>query len=156
MTVPADLDRRFREAAVEARLLDAGYDVFDSPVGPLLVAATDRGQDASQAQFVWNGPDGVRIDRRYRLEPGSYVLTLTDTLRNDGGDTWRASAYQPDYAPIEAVRPETDDGPRCEIWTIEPPVAEVMTCEAICAALGPPFRISRQSMVSMSHMMVLV
>ena len=34
MTVPADLDRRFREAAVEARLLDAGYDVFDSPVGP--------------------------------------------------------------------------------------------------------------------------
>ena len=43
MTVPADLDRRFRQAAVEARLLDAGYDVFDSPVGPLLVAATDRG-----------------------------------------------------------------------------------------------------------------
>jgi methylated-DNA-[protein]-cysteine S-methyltransferase len=43
MTVPADLDRRFRDAAVEARLLDAGYDVVDSPVGPLLVAATDRG-----------------------------------------------------------------------------------------------------------------
>ena len=43
MTVPADLDRRFRDAAVEARLLDAGYDVVDSPVGQLLVAATDRG-----------------------------------------------------------------------------------------------------------------
>lgn len=43
MTVPADLDRRFRDAAVEAHLLDAGYDVVDSPVGPLLVAATDRG-----------------------------------------------------------------------------------------------------------------
>jgi methylated-DNA-[protein]-cysteine S-methyltransferase len=43
MTVPTDLDRRFRDAAVEARLLDAAYDIVDSPVGPLLVAATDRG-----------------------------------------------------------------------------------------------------------------
>lgn len=43
MTVPADLDRRFREAAVQARLLDAGYDIVESPIGPLLVAATDRG-----------------------------------------------------------------------------------------------------------------
>jgi len=43
MTVPADLDRRFRAAAVQAGLLDAGYDVVDSPIGPLLVAATDLG-----------------------------------------------------------------------------------------------------------------
>jgi methylated-DNA-[protein]-cysteine S-methyltransferase len=43
MTVPTELDRRFREAAVRSGLLDAGYDVIDSPVGALLVAATDRG-----------------------------------------------------------------------------------------------------------------
>lgn len=43
MTVPTDLDRRFREAAVRAELLDAAYDVVDSPIGPLLAAATDRG-----------------------------------------------------------------------------------------------------------------
>ena len=43
MTVPTDLDRRFRDAAVRAGLLDAGYDVVDTPIGPLLVAATDRG-----------------------------------------------------------------------------------------------------------------
>lgn len=43
MTVPTELDRRFRDAAVQAGLLDAGYDVVASPVGPLLVAATDRG-----------------------------------------------------------------------------------------------------------------
>jgi methylated-DNA-[protein]-cysteine S-methyltransferase len=43
MTVPTDLDRRFREAATRAGLLDAGFDVVDSPIGPLLVAATDRG-----------------------------------------------------------------------------------------------------------------
>ena len=43
MTVPADLDRRFRDAAVEARLLDAAYDVIDTELGPLLAAVTERG-----------------------------------------------------------------------------------------------------------------
>jgi len=42
-TIPTDLDRSFREAAVAADLLDAGYDVVDTPIGPLLVAVTDRG-----------------------------------------------------------------------------------------------------------------
>ena len=44
-TVPVspELDRRFREAAATAGLLDVGFDVVESPVGPLLVAATDRG-----------------------------------------------------------------------------------------------------------------
>ena len=43
MSVPAGLDRLFRETAVRSGLLDVGYDVVDSPIGPLLVAATDRG-----------------------------------------------------------------------------------------------------------------
>jgi methylated-DNA-[protein]-cysteine S-methyltransferase len=43
MTVSADLDQRFRESAARSGLLDAGYDVVDSPLGPLLLAATDRG-----------------------------------------------------------------------------------------------------------------
>ena len=43
MTVSNDLDRRFRDAAARAGLLDAAYDIVDSPVGPLLVAATERG-----------------------------------------------------------------------------------------------------------------
>ena len=43
MTVPTELDLRFRAAAARSGLLDAGYDIVDSPVGPLLVAATDRG-----------------------------------------------------------------------------------------------------------------
>jgi methylated-DNA-[protein]-cysteine S-methyltransferase len=43
VTVSADLDRRFRAAAAAAGLLDVAYDVVDSPLGPLLVAATPRG-----------------------------------------------------------------------------------------------------------------
>jgi methylated-DNA-[protein]-cysteine S-methyltransferase len=42
-TVPDQLDRRFREAAASAGLLDVAYDYTDSPVGRLLVAASDRG-----------------------------------------------------------------------------------------------------------------
>jgi methylated-DNA-[protein]-cysteine S-methyltransferase len=43
MTVSPDLDRRFRDAAAELGLIDVGYDVVDSPIGDLLVAASDRG-----------------------------------------------------------------------------------------------------------------
>jgi methylated-DNA-[protein]-cysteine S-methyltransferase len=41
--VPADLDRRFREAAASSGLVDVAYELHESPVGELLVAATDRG-----------------------------------------------------------------------------------------------------------------
>ena len=43
MTISSDLDRRFRDAAATLGLLDVGYDVLESPIGPLLVAASDRG-----------------------------------------------------------------------------------------------------------------
>jgi methylated-DNA-[protein]-cysteine S-methyltransferase len=43
MTVPTHLDRRFRDAAAELGLLDVGFDVVESPLGPLLVAASDHG-----------------------------------------------------------------------------------------------------------------
>jgi methylated-DNA-[protein]-cysteine S-methyltransferase len=43
MTVPTTLDQRFRDAAAREGLLDVGFDVVDSPVGELLVAATPRG-----------------------------------------------------------------------------------------------------------------
>ena len=40
MSVTTELDQRFREAAAAKGLLDVGFDVVDSPIGPLLVAAT--------------------------------------------------------------------------------------------------------------------
>ncbi|HXV35096.1 MAG TPA: methylated-DNA--[protein]-cysteine S-methyltransferase [Gaiellaceae bacterium] len=42
-TVPDSLDRRFRDAAAAEGLLDVAYDFTDSPVGRLLVAASERG-----------------------------------------------------------------------------------------------------------------
>jgi methylated-DNA-[protein]-cysteine S-methyltransferase len=43
MTVPAALDDRFRERAAAEGELDVAYTLADSPVGDLLVAATNRG-----------------------------------------------------------------------------------------------------------------
>jgi methylated-DNA-[protein]-cysteine S-methyltransferase len=43
MNVTPDLDHRFREAALREGLIDVRYDIVDSPVGELFVAATDRG-----------------------------------------------------------------------------------------------------------------
>jgi methylated-DNA-[protein]-cysteine S-methyltransferase len=41
--VPKELDQRFRDAAAIAGLLDVSYDIADTPIGPLLVAVTERG-----------------------------------------------------------------------------------------------------------------
>ena len=43
MSIPMDLDRRFRDAAARSGMLDAGYDLVETPLGELLVAAADRG-----------------------------------------------------------------------------------------------------------------
>ncbi len=43
MTVSPDLDRRFRDAAAAAGLIDVAYDLVETPVGELLVAVTGRG-----------------------------------------------------------------------------------------------------------------
>ena len=43
MNVTPDLDSRFRAAALREGLVDVRFDSFDSPVGELFVAATERG-----------------------------------------------------------------------------------------------------------------
>jgi methylated-DNA-[protein]-cysteine S-methyltransferase len=41
--VPKTLDRRFREAAGDSGLVDVSFDIADTPIGPLLLAVTERG-----------------------------------------------------------------------------------------------------------------
>jgi methylated-DNA-[protein]-cysteine S-methyltransferase len=43
MKVSPELDRRFRDAAADAGLLDVAYDMVDTPIGQLFVAATEGG-----------------------------------------------------------------------------------------------------------------
>ena len=43
MTISNDLDRRFREAALALKLVDLGFDVVETPIGPLFVGASKQG-----------------------------------------------------------------------------------------------------------------
>jgi methylated-DNA-[protein]-cysteine S-methyltransferase len=63
MTVPPDLDRRFRDAAVTLDLVDVGFDVVDSPIGPLFVAASDRGL----AAISFRSDPEEQLDRLARI-----------------------------------------------------------------------------------------
>ena len=68
-TVPPALDRRFRDAASSEPVLDAAFDVLDSPIGPLLVAATPGG--VCRIAF---DPDADRELDRLAATAGARVL----------------------------------------------------------------------------------
>jgi methylated-DNA-[protein]-cysteine S-methyltransferase len=68
MNVTPELDARFRALAIREGLVDVRYDVVDSPIGDLLVAATERG--LARIHFGSNGQEeelarifGVRVLR---------------------------------------------------------------------------------------------
>jgi methylated-DNA-[protein]-cysteine S-methyltransferase len=69
MTVSPDLDRRFREAASTLGLVDIGFDIVDSPIGELLVAASDRGLAS-----IWFDPDPATDLERLTRIAGPRVL----------------------------------------------------------------------------------
>jgi methylated-DNA-[protein]-cysteine S-methyltransferase len=104
VTVSPALDRRFREAALADGALDVAYDIADTPVGPLLVAATDRGlarisfdpdPDAVQEQLargfgrrllrVPRAVDGVRrqLDEYFEGRRHDFELELDLRLANE-------------------------------------------------------------------------
>ena len=75
MTVPADLDRRFRDAAVRVDLLDAAYDVIESELGPLLATVTDRGL----ARIAYDADPERELERLARVA-GPRVLRAPRAL----------------------------------------------------------------------------
>jgi methylated-DNA-[protein]-cysteine S-methyltransferase len=69
MTVPAELDRRFRDAAAASGLLDVAYDLLETPLGTLLVAASEAGLCR-----ISYDPDPEREAERLAREHGLRVL----------------------------------------------------------------------------------
>jgi methylated-DNA-[protein]-cysteine S-methyltransferase len=77
LSVSPDLDARFRAAALAEGLVDVRYDVFDSPIGELLVAQTDRGL-ARISYF----PDGME-DTLARSFGARVLRTPLDEVRRE-------------------------------------------------------------------------
>ena len=63
MTVSPDLDRRFREVAATLGLIDVGFDVVATPIGDLLVAASERGL----ATISFDSDPGDRLEQLARI-----------------------------------------------------------------------------------------
>ncbi|HUH21006.1 MAG TPA: hypothetical protein VLZ09_03980, partial [Gaiellaceae bacterium] len=69
MTVSAELDRRFRDAAAAEGLLDVAYELHDTPVGRLLIAVTEHGV----CEIHYDADPDAEAERLARLF-GSRVL----------------------------------------------------------------------------------
>ncbi len=52
------------------------------------------GADSAEVSFRWQGGDGLDVIRTYRLQRGSYEVTIQDTIENHGTGDWRGNAYQ--------------------------------------------------------------
>jgi methylated-DNA-[protein]-cysteine S-methyltransferase len=75
VTVTPDLDRRFRERAARDKLLDVAYDLVETPIGTLLVAATERGL----ARIVYDAEPEQEVERLARAF-GLRVLRTTKPI----------------------------------------------------------------------------
>ena len=137
MTVPTDLDRRFREAAVRADLLDAAYDVIDTEIGPLLAATTDRGL----ARQLWFDPDPeAHLEELARLA-GQGVLraprALDETRRElDEYFTGRRTAFDLSL-DLRGLPEFTVQGSSGEL-ALESPTATPPTYHDLAIRVGNP------------------
>jgi methylated-DNA-[protein]-cysteine S-methyltransferase len=132
MTVPTDLDHRFRDAADREGLVDVAYDLSDSPVGELLVATTDRGlcriayrPDAALDELA--GDFGTRVLRVPRR-----VVRIRRELDEYFEGNRREFDLELDLGPVAGFNRQALD----ELARV--PYGQVTTYGALAAKLGRP------------------
>jgi len=132
MTVPTDLDRRFREAAQREGLVDVAYDLADSPVGDLLVAVTARGlcriayrPDAARDELA--GDFGARV-----LRIPKRVDRVLRELDEYFAGKRREFDLETDLSPVPAFQRQVLQ----ELARV--PFGEVTTYGALAAKVGKP------------------
>ena len=134
MTVPASLDERFRSRAAAERLLDVAYDVEETPLGPLLLAATPRGV----CRISYDGDAEERLEELARLH-GARVLRSRrplDPLRRELADYFEGRRRDFDVSlDLEAVAPFHGSVLR-ELKRI--PYGETATYGALARRIGSP------------------
>lgn len=86
------LHRALEDSAARDGLLDAAYRTLDTPIGNLLIAATDRG--VVRVAFASEGHDAVLDELATRL--GSRILKMTST-RGVGGELDAAARELDEY-----------------------------------------------------------
>lgn len=134
MTVSPDLDRRFRDAAATLGLVDLGYDVVDSPIGPLLLAASDRGL----AAISFEADPDRQLDRLARIA-GPRVLRAprsVDVARRELDEYFAGRRRMFDLALDLRALPAFTVSVLHELARV--PYGETTTYGALATAVGRP------------------
>jgi methylated-DNA-[protein]-cysteine S-methyltransferase len=134
MTASTDLDRRFRDTAAAAGLLDVAYDLFDSPVGPLLVGATDRG-----VCMIHYDPEPEREEEVLARRFGARVLRSPrpiDPARRELDEYFEGRRRDFDLAVDLALAREFGRRVLTELARV--PYGETTTYGALAASAGKP------------------
>jgi methylated-DNA-[protein]-cysteine S-methyltransferase len=134
MTVPQELDARFRDAAAAEGLLDVAYELHDSPVGKLFVAVTDRGV----CEIHYDADPDAEAERLARLF-GTRVLRSsrpTDEARRQLDEYFAGSRHEFDL-DVD-LRPARDFGRAVLEELARVPYGELTTYGTLAAKAGRP------------------
>jgi len=134
MTVSPDLDRRFREAATTLGLVDIGFDIVDSPVGELLVAASDCGV----AAISFQSDPAEQLERLARIA-GPRVLRsprLIDAARHELDEYFEGERHAFDLSLDLRGLPAFTLAVLGELARV--PYGETTTYGALAAKVGRP------------------
>jgi methylated-DNA-[protein]-cysteine S-methyltransferase len=134
MTVSADLDRRFRDAAAAEGLLDVAYELHDTPVGRLLIAVTEHGV----CEIHYDADPEAEAERLARLF-GSRVLRSprpTDEARRQLDEYFAGTRHEFDLEVD--LRPARDFGRAVLEELARVPYGELTTYGKLASRAGRP------------------
>jgi methylated-DNA-[protein]-cysteine S-methyltransferase len=134
MTVSQSLDRRFRDAAAATGLLDVSYDVIDSPIGPLLLAANERGL----CRIEFDPDPDAELDRLSRTY-GVRVLRAPrrlDTARGQLEEYFAAERHQFELETDISRLPQFQQRALTALARV--PFGEVTTYGTLAVQIGHP------------------
>jgi methylated-DNA-[protein]-cysteine S-methyltransferase len=133
-TVPAELDRRFRDAAAAEGLLDVAYELHDSPLGTLFVAVTERGV----CEIHYDSEPEAEAERLARLF-GTRVLRSprpTDEARRQLDEYF--AGRRRDFDLDVDLSPAREFGRAVLEQLARVPYGELTTYGALAAGAGKP------------------
>jgi len=134
VTVPTDLDRRFRDRAAAEDLLDVAYDLVESPLGTLFLATSRRGL----CRVAYDPEPERELERLGRLV-GTGVLRVPGRLdrAKQGLDEYFAGRRRGFELPLDLVL-STPFSRRVLEELARVPYGEVTTYGALAARSGKP------------------
>jgi methylated-DNA-[protein]-cysteine S-methyltransferase len=134
MSISPDLDGRFRDAAAALGLVDIGFDVVETPIGELLVAASEQGL----ASISFDADPESQLERLARIA-GSRVLRsprTVDSVRRELDEYFEGRRHAFDLQlDLRALPPFTVEVLR-ELARV--PYGETTTYGALAARVGRP------------------